>query len=309
MNLGYRDRLYLLAFDHRSSFQKGLFGVQGTPTAQETASIARSKKIIFDGLAHAVRDGGLDRHETGLLVDEHFGAEIARAGTRAGLQLAMPVEQSGQEEFDFEFGEEFGDHIEAFDPAFSKVLVRYNPDGDAAMNRRQLDRLRRLSDWLHERDRKFLFELLVPALPEQLAAVGGDPERYDGELRPQLVVRVIEESQAAGVEPDIWKIEGLETSADCELVAAQARAGGRSDVACIVLGRGASSDKVTHWLRAGAPVAGFIGFAVGRTIWWDALSDWVAGTFDDGAAASVIGQNYRKMVATYQSAAKGMPAG
>jgi myo-inositol catabolism protein IolC len=309
MSLGYMERLYVLAFDHRSSFQKGLFGVRGEPTAEETASIARSKRIIFDGLQRAVREGGLDRRQTGVLVDEHFGAEVARNAKRLGLTLAMPVEKSGQEEFDFEYGDRFGDHIEAFDPALAKVLVRYNPEGDEAMNHRQLDRLRRLSEWLRARDRKFLFELLVPPLAEQLERAGGEEDRYDAELRPRLVVDAIEAAQSAGVEPDIWKIEGLETRADCEKVVAQAHAEGRDQVSCVVLGRGASSAKVAHWLREGARVAGFTGFAVGRTIWWDALSDWVAGTVDAAGAASLIAQNYRKMVATYVSAAKQAPAG
>src|SRR5205085_10190232 len=124
--------------------------------------------------------------------------------------LAMPVEKSGQDEFDFEYGEEFGAHIERFDPDFSKVLVRYNPDGDAEMNRRQAGRLRRLADWLHERDRKFLFELLVPAEPSQLEQVEGDADRYDKALRPELMRRTIAELHDGGVEPDIWKIEGIE---------------------------------------------------------------------------------------------------
>ena len=163
----------------------------------------------------------------------------------------MPVEKCGQKEFDFEYGDEFGAHIERFDPDFSKVLVRYNPDGDAEMNKRQAERLKRLSDWLHEHDRKFLFELLVPAEEEQLAAVDGDSDRYDAELRPDLMIRAIAELQEAGVEADIWKIEGVDERADCERIAAQCRAGGRDGVVCVVLGRGADDAKVDHWLRAG----------------------------------------------------------
>src|SRR5207253_3012090 len=83
-----------------------------------------------------------------------------------------------QDEFDFEYGEDFGKHIEDFDPTFSKVLVRSNPDWPWEINERQFGRLKRLSDWLHERGRRFLYELLVPATPEQLASVGGDAGRY-----------------------------------------------------------------------------------------------------------------------------------
>jgi myo-inositol catabolism protein IolC len=302
MSLGYDRNLYMLPFDHRASFQKGLFGIDGTPSSEEAARIGQSKQIIFEGLRRAVEEGA-PREWAGLLVDEQFGAGVARAAKEEGLTLAMPVEKSGQDEFDFEFGEDFGSHIEAFDPAFTKVLVRYNPEGDEAMNQRQLARLKELSDWLHGRDRKFLFELLVPPEPAQLERVDGDKDRYDRELRPGLVVRSIEESQTAGVEPDVWKIEGLDQREDCERVAVQARSGGRDHVSCIVLGRAADEARVIHWLRQGAGVPGFVGFAVGRTIWWDPLKSWVAGETDAESAAKTIAGNYGRMVEAYEAAA------
>jgi myo-inositol catabolism protein IolC len=300
-NLGYDRNVYMLAFDHRASFQKGLFGIDGTPSPEERARIGQSKQIIFEGLRRAVEEGA-PKQWAGVLVDEHFGAVVARAAKREGFTLAMPAEMSGQDEFDFEFGEDFGSHIEAFDPAFTKVLVRYNPEGDQEMNRRQLARLKTLSDWLHARDRKFLFELLVPPEQAQLEAVGGDKDRYDLEIRPGLVVRVIAESQAAGVEPDIWKIEGLDRREDCVRVVEQARVGGRDRVSCVVLGRGANEEGVVKWLRQGAGVPGFMGFAVGRTIWWEPLKSWVAGEADSDSAAQAISGNYRRMVDAYESA-------
>jgi 5-dehydro-2-deoxygluconokinase len=212
----------------------------------------------------------------------------------------MPVEKSGQDTFDFEYGERFGEHIERFDPDFSKVLVRYNPDGDAETNRGQLERLRRLSEWLHEHDRKFLFELLVPAEDEQLESVGGDTDRYDAELRPELMRGAIAEIQDAGVEVDIWKIEGVDERADCESIVAQTRTGGREGVVCVVLGRGADDDKVDHWLEQAAPVDGFIGFAIGRSIWGDALKGYLDGSLERAQAAERIGRNYLRFVEVYE---------
>jgi 5-dehydro-2-deoxygluconokinase len=217
----------------------------------------------------------------------------------------MPVEKSGQDMFDFQYGDQFGDHIESFDPDFSKVLVRYNPAGDAELNGRQAARLRTLGEWLHARERKFLFELLVPATGAQLGSVGGDPRRYDLELRPGLVVETIRAMQDAGVEADIWKIEGLDRREDCERVAGQARSGGRDEVACIVLGRGADADGVVHWLRQAAGVPGYIGFAVGRTLWWDELKGYVAGTLGRAEAADRIAGNYLRMIDAYAAAGVG----
>ncbi|MBI2238882.1 MAG: DUF2090 domain-containing protein, partial [Actinobacteria bacterium] len=213
--------------------------------------------------------------------------------------FAMPCEKSGQDEFDFQYGDEFGAHIEDFDPTFAKVLVRYNPEGDPGMNTRQAARLARLGGWLHERGRRFLFELLVPAEPHQLEAVGGDADRYDKEVRPGLMRRAIEELHHAGVEPDIWKIEGIDRREDCETISAAARADGRDGVACVVLGRGADAAAVDHWLRQGSGVPGYIGFAIGRTIWWDPLKGYVDGTTPRDDATRQIAANYRRFIDVY----------
>ena len=305
MSLGYSGKLYILAFDHRGSFQKKMFGIEGDPTPEQTEQIADAKHLIFEGLLKATEQG-VDPHATGCLVDEQFGApgQIPDQATEKGLLLAMPVEKSGQNEFDFEYGDDFGAHIEQFDPDFSKVLVRYNPDGDSELNRRQTERLRRLADWLHEHDRKFLFELHVPAEPAQLEQVGGDADRYDAELRPELMRRTIVEFQDAGVEADIWKIEGIDTREDCERIAETCRRDGRDGVICVVLGRGADDAKVDHWLRQGAPVGGYAGFAIGRTIWWDALKGFLDGNIEREDATAQIAEKYLRFVQVYRDATR-----
>src|SRR4029453_9843181 len=124
MALGYDGKLYILAFDHRGSFQKKMFGIQGDPTDEETDQIADAKHLIFEGLLAALEQGA-EPGITGCLVDEQFGApkRTPEEAKERGLILAMPVEKSGQNEFDFEYGDSFGEHIERFDPNFAKVLV------------------------------------------------------------------------------------------------------------------------------------------------------------------------------------------
>jgi 5-dehydro-2-deoxygluconokinase len=305
MALGYDGKLYILAFDHRGSFQKKMFGVQGDPTPEETERIADAKRLIFEGMEVAV-ERGVDASAAGVLVDEQFGSDIPKRAKQEGLVLAMPVEKSGQDEFDFEYGADFGEHIDRFGGDFAKVLVRYNPDGDAEMNERQRGRLKELADWLHAHDRKFLFELLVPATEDQLDSAGGDTDRYDAELRPELMRRAIEELQDYGIEVDIWKIEGVDSRDDAEMLARQTRSGeGRQGVVCVLLGRGASDDKVDHWLRQAAPVDGFVGFAIGRSIWWDALKGYLGGDLERGAAAEKVGDNYLRFVKVYEEAESG----
>jgi myo-inositol catabolism protein IolC len=305
MALGYDGKLYILAFDHRGSFQKKMFGIQGDPTPEETETIADAKRLIFEGMELSVQRG-VDAKATGVLVDEQFGSDIPKRAKEEGLVLSMPVEKSGQDEFDFQYGADFGEHIASHDVDFAKVLVRYNPDGDPEINQRQLGRLKELADWLHANDGKFLFELLVPAEPAQLESVGGDSDRYDAELRPKLMKQAIKDIQDFGVEVDIWKIEGVDAREDAEALAVQARTGeGREGVVCVLLGRGASDDKVDHWLRQAAPVEGFVGFAIGRSIWWDALKGFLDGNLDRAAAAEKIADNYLRFVKVYDDAESG----
>ncbi|HEY0517799.1 MAG TPA: DUF2090 domain-containing protein [Solirubrobacteraceae bacterium] len=301
MNLGYDQKLYILAFDHRGSFQKKFFGIEGEPDAEQTAIIADAKHLIFEGMLQAV-GAGADPAVSGVLVDEQFGSTIPQEAKETGLKLAMPAEKSGQEMFDFQYGDEFGEHILKFDPDFTKVLVRFNPEGDATDNAEQLRKLKTLSDWLRQHERKFLFELLVPATDAQLQAVDGDTERYDSELRPELMRRAIADIQDTGIEVDIWKIEGVDERSDCEMLVEQARSGGRDGVVCVVLGRGADDAKVDQWLEAAAPVDGFVGFAIGRSIWWDPLKAYVDGKIERSAGARKIAENYLRFVAVYERA-------
>jgi myo-inositol catabolism protein IolC len=304
MALPYGTPLYLLAFDHRSSFERGLFGATPPLSPEVHRGIVRAKQLIFEANQATVASGA-PRDRAGVLVDEEFGSGVARSALEAGVPLAMPVERSGQDEFEFQYGNQFAEHIEAFDPTFVKVLVRFNPEGDRDLNNRQTERLALLSDWLRRHDRTFLFELLVPATTAQLDSFEGHQSDYDHHLRPQLVVETIASLQAGGVEPHIWKIEGLDSKEDASAIVRQARSGDRNQVVCIVLGRGADWDSVVRWLEIGASVPGFAGFAVGRTLWYDALVDHLAGRSSDAETIRVIADRYRRLIDVYDAAAIG----
>jgi myo-inositol catabolism protein IolC len=302
MTHGFDRPLYVLPFDHRGSFETGMFGWKGALTTEQTAQIAEAKQVIYDGFKTAVA-AGVPKQNAAILVDEQFGAAILRDARAEGFTMASPVEKSGQDEFDFEYGESFPAHIEAFQPTFCKVLVRYNPEGNQALNRRQTDRLKRLSCYLHSESRSlFMFELLVPAEQAQLEKVKGDKKTYDLEIRPRLMVQTIEELQDAHVEPDVWKIEGLDRREDCERIVAAAQYGGRDKVGCIVLGRGEDDKKVREWLTIAASVPGFIGFAVGRTDFWEPLVGWRAKKTTRDAAVNEIARRYREFVDIFEKA-------
>ena len=299
MTVGYDKPLYVLPFDHRATFSKNMFGWKEPLTREQTAEVAAAKTVIYDAFKAAVA-GGVPKARAGILVDEQFGASILRDASKQGFITASPAEKSGQNEFDFEYGAEFGRHIEEFNPTFCKVLVRYNPEGDKELNRRQAARLKQLSDFLHKSNRLYMFELLVPAEEKQLHSLGGDKMVYDSKLRPALMVHAIHELQDAGVEADVWKIEGIEQTEDCKKVVAAARRAGRDKVGCIILGRGEDDKKVRQWLTTAASVPGFIGFAVGRTTFWDPLVNFRSKATTRDVAVAKIAATFRTWVDLFE---------
>jgi 5-dehydro-2-deoxygluconokinase len=286
-------RLYLLPFDHRETFVRKLFRWEEPLSPHQTSDITAVKRLIYEGFRAAVANGVPKAH-AGILVDEHFGAAILSDAADNGYTTACPAERSGQREFAFEFGDDFARHISTVNATFCKVLVRYNPQGDSTMNRRQAARLKRLSDHLVREGIPLMFELLVPAEPAQLLSVGGDRGEYDSRLRPDLTIQTIHDLQASGIEPNIWKVEGTDRRDHYVNLVAAARRGGRDTVDCIVLGRGENDSKVRSWLTVAATVPGFIGFAVGRTTFWEALVDWRAGRITRDAAVDIIAHRYQE---------------
>lgn len=301
MWLGYDQPLYLLPFDHRHSYVTGMFHFDRPLTPDQRKAITASKEVIYDGFREALGKG-VSAAAAGILIDEEFGAQILRDATRNGYATALSTERSGSAEFEFEYGEEFGRHIAEFTPTFAKALIRFNPDGDAAMNRRQTTRLKQLSDYCRDVRQPFMCELLVPATAAQLAHANGFKKTFDLLIRPPLMLKAIHSLQDAGIEPDVWKIQGLDRRSDCEHVVATARRNGRGKVGCIVLGHDAEEDQVVRWIETAASVPGIIGFAVGRTTFWHAVAAYVAKQVTRAEAVSLVARRYREWVAVFEQA-------
>ncbi len=299
MITGYTRPLYLLPFDHRASYISGLFGWKEPLNVEQAVTVANSKHVIYAGFQQAIAEH-VPKDRVGILVDEEFGSAILRDAANKGYITVVSVEKSGQEEFEFAYGEDFAQHIEAFHPTFAKVLVRYNPEGDAALNQRQANRLARLSDYLHRTQTLFMFDLLVPSEPMQLEQFEGDKNVYDLQLRPRLMMQTIQALQEAGVEPDVWKVEGLDRQEDGVKLVEMARRGGRNTVGIIVLGRGMERDRVVRWLKIAASIPGFIGFAVGRTSFWQPLVDFEAKRISEEEAAAHIARNFEAWIHIFE---------
>ncbi len=293
--LGYEKDLFILPFDHRSSFEAGLLDIRGRPAdPQEVEQLAGYKRVIYEGFLEAL-EKGVPQETAAILVDQKYGEELLADANQRGITTCTSVEKSGQPEFDFEYGDDFGQHLRDASPTFAKALVRYNPGGDGTVNENQRRRLKVLSDHAHSAGYEFMFELLVPATEGQLESVGRDLHAYDLNLRPELTVGAIAELQQAAVEPDVWKLEGMDDLEAARSVVAQARAGGRNSVGLIVLGRGEDERRVQDWLTIGAQTEGVIGFAVGRTVFWQPLVDYKDGKISRSEAVGRIAGTYQRL--------------
>jgi myo-inositol catabolism protein IolC len=298
----HTDPLLILAMDHRASFGRSLFAVvNDQPTEPQRAAMQAAKMLIYSGLTLAIAD--LPIGHAGVLVDERYGQTVIDAARTTTVVLAVPIERSGRDWFELEWGEQWLEHVRRY----VKVLVRDNPGFPSRERDAQLARLGHVSQALSAEGVPLLYELLVPATEAQLAAVGGDADAYDRDVRPELTTQVIADNQQAGVEPTIWKVEGLETAPAAQAIVAQARAGGRADVDAIVLGRDAPAQRLYHWLDIAAPIEGFVGFAIGRSIWEDTIRGHLAGSVDDTTAARQIADRYLEFAHRWAAAGEGRP--
>jgi myo-inositol catabolism protein IolC len=289
------DRLHVLAFDHRRSLLTSFFGVAGQPSDEDVQRARLAKRLIWAGFRRA-RDEGAANGSAAVLIDLTYGEHVIREARSEGIRFAIPMEDSGREEFGFE-SPRWRDLLDEIEPTWAKALVRYDPEADPAVNSRQRAALRELSDHCRTTERGFMLEALVPPSASQLEAVEGDHGRFDREVRADLTVRAIAEIHEGGVEPDLWKLEGFDEPADYERVVAAARSGGRDQVGCIVLGRGEDAAAVDRWVRVGAGVAGVVGWAIGRTIWWDPLRAFFdRADADEEETVTRIAEHYRHFV-------------
>lgn len=297
----HREKLYILPFDHRGSFLK-IFGLtEKDLTPEKTAMLADRKHIVYEGFLEALKTGA-PKEAAAILVDEQFGSKIHKEAREIGITRILTVEKSGQNEFDFEYGSAFDEHIEKLKPDYAKVLVRYNPENDKELNNRQIAKLKIINNFCEEKNYGFLFELLVEPTEKQLGQCKNDKNIYENTLQGLLMIKAITELHKNEIRPDIWKIEGLENFEHMKMVVEETRMDKRKSVGVVVLGRGENEEKVKKWLITAAKIPYVVGFAVGRTVFSQALLDHYAEKIDRKTATKMIAKNYKNFIDLFENA-------
>lgn len=291
-NLGYNKLLYILPFDHRATFAQKFFNKNSVAdlTSEERQLIMEYKKIIYEAFKKAV-ENGVPKENAAILVDEEFGDEILKDAKENGFLTILTTEKSGQDEFEFQYGGDFPAHIEKYNPSFVKVLIKYNPEDNQQLKTRQIEKLKIVTDFCQVKKYKFLLEVLIIPTVKQEEIVGNSKEQFDKAMRSDLTVKMISELQNAGIEPDVWKLEGFDSAEEYKEIVQAARANGRSNVGFVILGRGENEEKVDDWLRIGKNVVGIIGFAVGRTVFWQGILDFRNGAKNRDEVVNEISKN------------------
>lgn len=291
MSLGYDKNLFILPFDHRTSMIELLGFTTPQLSSQEREIVMSIKEIIFAAFEKAVEQD-IPKDQSAILIDEEYGDKIIRDALSKKYNVILSTEKSGQKEFAFEYGDDFEKHIEKYKPKFVKALIHYNPNDDPLSKMRQQQKLQILSNYCHQKSYKFLLELLISPTEMQLKEVGGNKNLFEASVRPNLTAKTIEELQNVGIEPDVWKIEGMEYSDSYKVISLQARKGDRGNVGIVILGRAQTQDKVDKWIKAGNNINGVIGFAVGRTVFWEPLINYKNGNIDKSKAIETICNNF-----------------
>jgi 5-dehydro-2-deoxygluconokinase len=290
--LGYHKPLYILPFDHRRTFAQNMFGLKRVEDLnfEQRELIKEFKMLIYKGFKKAV-ETGIPTDLAAVLCDEEFGSEILLDAKHNGFVTILTIEKSGEETFKFQY-DNYQQHIERFKPTFTKVLIKFNPEDSIVSKKAQIENLKKISDYSHKAGFKFLLEVLVIANIKQLHEAKGSRDIYDTKLRPNLTIKAIREIQEAGIEPDIWKLEGFDSPKDYKNIVLQVKSGGRDNVNLVILGRGAEEEKVDRWLKIGAKVEGVVGFAVGRTVFWEALEKFHRGEISKKEVIDKIASNF-----------------
>jgi myo-inositol catabolism protein IolC len=271
--------MYLLPLDHRMPWH--------------VAAIMAAKTAVYEGFRHAVAEARLPPGEAGVIADERSGAAILRDAAMRGLVTvcAVGAGDSGPESV--------ACHATTCEAEYWKAVVSYNPDEDLALNRRQACRVKWLSHYLRHRVRpRLMCDLVVP--PTQRQVLCGI-RAYGRRVLAGLTTRAIAQLLEAGVEPDVWVIEGFEREDEYRHVVAAAAARDDPSARCVVRAAGHGDAKTRELMTAGLPVPGIAGVVLARASLWEPAVAWMSGRSSRANAVATVQAQARDWIGTLEA--------
>ena len=269
--------LRVFAFDHRMQLE-------------EMAGYTPAKGGAFKGLclkaALQVADGG---NGYGILCDNRIGRAALHAASGSGLWIGRPAEWPGSRPLALEpeLGADCGGLQEWAREDVVKVLCFCHPDDDAAMRAQQEAKVAELFTAARRNGLDFLLEII--------------PSKV-GPVDDMTTARLIGQFYAAGIYPDWWKLEPMQTRAAWQNAIDAIEAHDRHTRGIVVLGLDAPEAELAASFKVAAGFPLVRGFAVGRTIFGAVARDWLAGTISDDAAVAQMAARYARLCEIWDAA-------
>ena len=300
-----RSDISMLAFDHRTSAAKKLFGASALSPG-DASSLAEAKTLIAESALSAVPHIGSES-EVSILADPEYGLGAVAKAHEAGTPVALALERSGLRELSLLDGELLAAALDGTAPVrWGKVLVRWNPGDSEGRKTANLQALESARTLCQSKGMEFLLELIVPATPADMELVGDSEDRFQRELlRFRLPEAIWELTHQLGP-PHLWKIQGVESPAVCQAVAEAATQDGATP-RIVVLGAAADPAQISRWFHSSAAASAYCGFAIGRSIWENPIRNWLLGHAGRKQTKQLIASNFLQHVDDYVIATRVRP--
>lgn len=278
------NRVYMLAADHRWQWEEWC-AKRSIPSSR----IETAKALALEGFQRARARSPAARTWGALLLDEQYGGTTIRRAREAGVEVGTPAERAGA--FPLEWASEPCDA--ALTGSFVKVLILYRSDQAVEIRDRQLAMLLELQTWCQRNGKPLVVEVLVSREKE-------DEEQFERQLRPAMVADAIRLAYSRDLVPEYWKIEGTIDPEGAATIDAAVRE--RSECRQILLGKAADLATIRQWFAAVRACPSAVGFAIGRSVFWEPSTRVLAGELTADRGADAIAENYLALIEAWEDA-------
>lgn len=275
---------FILPFDHRSGLAREIMHTTYPFSPADRARAQELKDIIYEAFLK-VSETSRPTDTLGILVDEETGSRVLHDAHRRGILNILTLESSGEPALRLQYGEQSSQRIRMLGSSLGKVLLRFEKKPEK--NDRQLATLQSLHAQLTRAGQRVLIELLSSGTEE---------------TREDFLVHTIGIANDMGIIPEFWKVESLPTQEAWQRL----RKVVHSSSGILLLGRGEDRTHVEQAVKIAASSTcngkkSVDGFAIGRTLFADALREVVEGKKKRAEAVHAIADTFQAFITLWKS--------